>query len=730
MRVPKHLLLAVVILIGITTAAFAAVPVTVTVAVNGNPIPGATVTAKATVAITDSSALQGIKWTQTGGVPVTLSNAATDTITLTLPARKLFREELINVLEEPPLAGFTGTYEGGLQNRFGIAAVAPLSLEEAGAIKFDIEVTTSSGVYHVNASVAGKLPWETATGVRNVPILLPVILHSKDQASYNWTLTAPTGSAAVLSDATTQNPEFTPDIAGTYTLAITDVGTGKPVTLTIHAGTWKGMITGQDANGIPIPDAQCMTCHVQGTPHFDLFTPWKKSGHAQIFSQNVNTPDNHYSASCLGCHTVGYNATPVNNGGIDEAVDFQAMLDSGLIQHAAVGNYAKILTQFPESSKFTNIQCENCHGPQNSAAHMKKDESRMSLSSDVCGTCHGEPARHGRYQQWQLSGHANYEVARSEGTDPTCGKCHSAQGFVAWADKGFSTANLSVNWTTEDVHPQTCATCHDPHAIGTTSGGPDTNATVRVSGTTPLLMAGFTAKDVGRAAICMTCHNGRRDLRDDAHFTVSDATRAPHEGPQADIVMGQNLYFAKVGTRGFHAMIQDSCVTCHMEKTAPPADLSYQLGGTNHTFAADRNICSKCHTEITADAVQGNVESKLVTLKTELETSIKSLMQTQIRLGNQIDLNGTKVKNASDIASVEFISSHGRQGVNVTLANGNKVSDLSLATVKVVRPTGASVELYSLADPAIGKSGWNYFMVTADKSKGVHNPAFVNSALD
>jgi hypothetical protein len=37
------------------------------------------------------------------------------------------------------------------------------------------------------------------------------------------------------------------------------------------------------------------------------------------------------------------------------------------------------------------------------------------------------------------------------------------------------------------------------------------------------------------------------------------------------------------------------------------------------------------------------------------------------------------------ITAVEFISSHSRQGVNVTLTGGTKVSDLSLATVKVVR---------------------------------------------
>lgn len=728
MKHTRVLLLAVVILIGVTAAAFASAP-TVKVDVTGTPAFGATITAKATVTITDGSTLQGLKWTQLSGAPVTLANAITDTVTISLPDRKTYRNELAKVLEEPPIP-VSGTYEGGLQNRFGVTAVAPLALEDAGATKLNVEVTTSSGVYNTVATIATPLPWTTATGVRNVPILLPVIAQSKEQATYNWTLTVPTGSSATLTDPTSRFPEFTPDVAGTYTLSITDLSTGKPQTFAVHAGTWKGIITGQDANGRPTVDAECTSCHVKNTPHFDLFTPWKASGHAEIFQQNVNTANNHYSGACLGCHTVGYNTPPVKNNGIDDQPDFQALLQSGLIEHAAPGNYDKMVTQFPKSIRFANIQCENCHGPQNSLAHKNGDESRMSLSSDVCGSCHGEPARHGRYQQWQTSGHANYEVARSEGTSGDCAKCHSAQGFIQWQDNNFSTAALNITWTTDDVHPQTCAACHDPHDVGTTSGGPTTNAKVRVMGTTPKTLGGYTVSDVGTAAICITCHNGRRDLRDDAHFTTSDAARAPHEGPQGDIVMGYNLYFTTVGVKGFHGQVEDACVTCHMEKTPPPAELSYQLGGTNHTFTADKGICAKCHNTITADAVQAKVSQKLTDLKAQIENAIFNTMATQIRLGNQIDLNGTKIKSTSEIATLTFVSSHGSQGINVVLKNGKNLGDMALTTVKVVRPAGPSVAIYSVADPSIPKSGWNYFMVTADKSKGVHNPAFVNSALD
>ena len=740
MKHAKHFVIGAIILFGFAVVAFAATPpVTVTVTVNGAASPGATVTAKANVTINDGSTLQSIKWTQTGGVEAAISGVATDTLAVIVPDRKVFKEELVKILEEQPITNAqlppnvpAGTpYEGGLQNRFGPVGIVPHALAEAGALNFDIAITTTSGTVHTAASIASKLPWQTTVGIRNVPLLLPVLVHGKKQATYNWVLTPPPGSAAVLSDATTQNPEFTPDVAGEYTLAVTDLVANKTVNLTFLSGTWKGMITGQDADGRPVADAQCIGCHVPNTPHFDMFTPWKKSGHAEIFTQNVNTPNGHYTSACLSCHTVGYNDPGVKNGGIDDTANFAAFLTSGLLTHGDAGNWSKILSDFPDTARFANIQCENCHGPQNSAAHTKKDGSRMSLSSDVCGSCHGEPARHGRFQQWQLSKHANYETAVAEGTNASCAKCHSAQGFVAWADKGFSTAAISVTWTADEVHPQTCQTCHDPHSVGSTSGNADTNAQVRITGTTPMLDAGFKATNVGSAAICMTCHNGRRGLRDDAHFDVTDMSRAPHVGPQADVVMGQNLYFAKVGTRGFHAMIQDSCVTCHMEKTAPPDALSYQQGGTNHTFYASKTICSNCHTEITAESVQGPIEAKVESLKGSIETAIKTVMQNQLRLGNAIDVGGVKtLKRASDFNSVEFVESHGRQGIAVALSNGTKTDAIALNAVKVVRPAGTPVELFAVADPALAKAGWNLIMIESDKSKGVHNPAFVNSALD
>src|SRR6185295_20340130 len=100
---PTLVLIAAILLAGVAGLTFAATPVTVTMTVTGDPVPGATVTAKAKVVITDGSALQSIKWTQTGGVKATLAGDTSDTIVVGLPSRKLFREELMTVLEEAPI---------------------------------------------------------------------------------------------------------------------------------------------------------------------------------------------------------------------------------------------------------------------------------------------------------------------------------------------------------------------------------------------------------------------------------------------------------------------------------------------------------------------------------------------------------------------------------------------------------------------------------------------------
>ena len=715
--------------------------------VEGSASPGGVVTGKATVEVLDGSELEGIAWRQTGGVEVELTPGEGGTAELTLPEEWEYRGELIRILKEAPIAQ-EGEFLGGLRSRYQVVAVPPLAVEEVGSTKLVVTATTTSGAYPAAVSVQVKVPWEATPGLRDVPLGRVVLLHGKDHtdadgdgvddvtglpAVYDWTLETPVGSEAELTDGEGQDPWFRPDVTGLYTVKVTDT-TSAPgtevVALSVYAGRWKGVITGRDAEGRPVAD-ECTGCH-DGSTAPDKFTPWSRSLHAEIFSVNLDT-STHYGESCFPCHTVGY-SLGAKDGGIDEAEGYGEFLKAGLLNKPG-DNWTKVLRDYPAVAQEANIQCENCHGPQGGGAHMKGG-ARIDLSSEVCGTCHGEPARHGRYQQWQLSGHGNKELAEEEGTNGNCARCHTANGFLAWLPAlkdpaGNVTANVAVTWKKEETHPQTCVACHDPHTVGTEG------SEVRISGTTPMLLAGFRAVGVGKGAVCMTCHNGRRGLRNDGNFDTfagtTEASRTPHSGPQADVLMGQNAYLVAVGERGSHWFIADTCVTCHMELSPRPEELSYQQGGTNHTFEASAEICGSCHGEgFNARGVQEGIEAALANLKGEMESGIVKAMEAQVALGNTVDLGKqATVKAVGDVKGVDFAESHGAQGVTVTLSDGTQVGPLTISSLTVLDGTGKSLgDLYKVSDSRLAKAGWNYSLIANDKSRGVHNPAFAFRVLE
>ncbi|MFH1169675.1 MAG: hypothetical protein V1691_03160 [Chloroflexota bacterium] len=654
--------------------------------------------------------MTGYKWTQTAGTKATIDNVNSDTIKVTLGDDNAYKDQIIANLET--------------QDRFVVQAINPHSLIGAQVATFKVTVTTSSGTYSDTINVTANLPYVFSTGIDNVPTNVGVLLHGKNQASYNWSLAAPGSSKSALDSATDQNPSFIPDAVGKYTL--TEKVSGA--TLTVYAGTWVGAISSIDADGKPL-SAACTACH-NGTIAPDQFATWKETGHAAIFTKNIDNPAGHWSLSCAECHGVGYNPD-ATNGGWDEAIAAAKWTPPS---HGEPGLWTEIVKDYPNIAKLGNIQCENCHGPNNSPAHTSDTAARVSLSSDVCGACHGEPARHGRFQQWEESGHGNFEAAIAEGMNASCTRCHSAQGFMAWLPE-LEAGNLGnlkapITWTADTVQPQTCVVCHDPHDEGMSSGEPNT-ATVRVTGDTPMLPAGFQAVGVGRGAICITCHNTRNGAHNDVASTTMD-DRAPHTAAQGDVLMGQNAYFVTTGVRSPHSYLEDTCATCHMEETPPPADLSYQLGGTNHSFAASMEICGNCHGDFNGGTLQTATATKLEELKADIENAIMTEIKAQIAKGNNLTLVAlgdggadVTISDASTITSLDFIESHGRQAMEIVV--GGKTYDVRLASDTKV---GSGTLLSSPAGQTIAKVGWNYFLLEGDASEGVHNPSFTNEVLN
>ena len=706
---------------------------------------------------------------------VTITGADTATPTVTLANLSDFKKNLvrsnavrmgIEVETIPPEEPGEGPSERDIPamqilNRLMVQPINPFSLDDGAKVTLQVAVTINGQTFTDTVNVSVNLPFVPTTGLRNVPIGQPVLLHAKDQASYNWTITsAPAGSTATLNDATTQNPDFIPDVAGKYTI---NEATGG--SLDIYAGTWTGVVLADGNPGVT-PDSACLGCH-NGTTAPDKFTTWKDSGHAFIMKQNINEPGGHFSATgCGPCHTVGYNqsATTIQNGGWDQV----AAVEGFRFTQGPLA-WTQTLANYPKTAKLSNVQCENCHGPQSGSGAHTLVSPRVDIAGSQCAYCHGEPGRHGRFQEWSESGHGDFETALNEGfsTSATtgvttfrtsCAGCHTGQGFLQWYKQlarlgngsrtldATTLANLGWNSTgtltssgaqviqdaavpgvvtKANVQPQTCAVCHDPHDEGTVTTavpGGINDARVRVKDNTSLLPGGFIATGVGRGAQCITCHNSRNGefvsgagnptLHEDGDRNwgtqvsgTVNGYNAPHEAAQGDVLMGRNAYYV-TGLRSKHSFLADTCASCHMQLTTPPPAFSGGGAfGTNHGFNASTDICTKCHGSYTGGTIQASFDQSLAQLNTEIGKAMYRL----------------KNAGANPPGGTTIVIVYGR-APTISINGATAVS----FTTYLTGATGATAGYH----PDIAKANWNYSLVQLDLSKGIHNPTFTFEVLD
>ncbi|MCO6412714.1 MAG: carboxypeptidase regulatory-like domain-containing protein [Thiogranum sp.] len=762
--------------------------VVVNASVSDSAVPGAVLQANGSYTILDGSSFVSATWSQTPdeGVPATISDPSIANPTVTLGSAGDYAAHLVQVLKEAPIteAGLPpdlelqpiNTIQKGLQDRNQVVAINPHALEEAESVPLIYSVTTSSGTYTAEVDVLTHLPWGASTGVKTVAVNVPVLLLAKcleernettgeyectDPTAFSWTITqAPGGSSASLTGADTRSPWFTPDVVGTYRVQETS---GSGFDLEVHAGRYRGVIdpfltadSVEFGDGRPVGDPDCTSCHNGGAAP-DNFTPWRTTGHAEAFSQGIST-NSHFGENCFACHSVGFDQDDA--GGMDDTPNYTNFVNE-LLGMTGPDTWETMLINYPDTARLANIQCENCHGPQDyTEAHRDQPGApRVSLSADVCGSCHGEPARHGRFQQWLLSNHADYDLARSRGASSgNCARCHSGNGFVAWNQFDFDPAQqVTVSWDPDTVVPQTCATCHNPHDTGTTSGSDETNAKVRIQGDTHLLLAGFAADNVGKGATCMTCHNSRAEYpRNDATWAQvvanNDTADRPHHGVQADLIMGQNAYFFAPTelypqARGKHSLITDTCVTCHMNKTQPPDLLSYNQAGTNHTFAADPNICSDCHGP--SDPSAGNIDAIITGHMDDLQTELGNAYKRMMEAHYPVDVGSSCGPADGTIVTVtDVVWNERATRLNITLSNGNNCGNVNPSSITV---DGGAQTLFDVSlasnDGATLKAAWNWSMLNEDQTingcadaddpacdpphtaRGVHNPDFCIKAL-
>jgi formate-dependent nitrite reductase cytochrome c552 subunit len=378
-----------------------------------------------------------------------------------------------------------------------------------------------------------------------------------------------------------------------------------------------------------------------------------------MFTRGINGKvSNFYSSACIGCHTVG-NDDGVANGGFDDVAAATWSMPGTML----ATNWDGMVASAPQVARLANVQCENCHGPQDSNAHTQTWDGnqisqpftspRISYAAENCATCHGAGGHH-IYSEWTTIGDGGMSHSSRFGVthgasattlSSSCGRCHVAQGYSLYADllkKGKVALNSVPTTTlqlvtTANAEPVTCVACHDPHDA--------TNPNqLRFYGSTPNLPSGFAGAGMGKGALCLTCHNSRNGAQtgsdaltylheDGEPYNAGNPTgfSAPHQADQGDVFTGHNAYFmgANMPMTSKHAAIQDTCVGCHMT-LQPKGYLSHGAPAkSGHLFrieeADQQTLCANCHgNTVNGEGIQAQVESQLAALATAMGNAVKT----------------------------------------------------------------------------------------------------------
>jgi hypothetical protein len=269
----------------------------------------------------------------------------------------------------------------------------------------------------------------------------------------------------------------------------------------------------------------------------------------------------------------------------------------------------------------------------------------------------------------------------------------------------------------------------------------------------------------------MTCHNSRAEVpRNDATWaglTDDEKLDGPHHGVQADLIMGQNQYFTGgVPIPGKHKLIEDTCVTCHMNATQPPDILSYNQTGTNHTFAADPGICVECHGsagETLAAQVDNEITGYLNDLEDALGNAFMRVLEDHYPIEINVQVNRAPVlcgnANAGNpVTAVTWaFGGHSGSTLDIALQDGTSCTGVAYSDITVDVGTADAADLEAfLLDPANGaedvlKARWNFGLNYEDETiigcpgeeepgydpdcesphthRGVHNHAFSQAGL-
>lgn len=393
------------------------------------------------------------------------------------------------------------------------------------------------------------------------------------------------------------------------------------------------LLFAQNYTGASGPFPACQACHSSET--MPEYNQWVNTAHASAYdsaSAFVQT-----TATCLQCHTTGWDTTQANMG----ADDFVTVDTSGTIT----------ITDSTEFFKKVNVQCEACHGPTEFGVN---HPPITRIDAFVCGECH-QDEHHPYIEEWELSKHAIADTNASAflqnlfRTSPTCSGCHTFQGFIQFVGTtAADTANMEPNVANppgDESLPIVCAACHDPHNK---------------------LHEGQLRLEP--AELCIKCHNPEEaQPPDEPHHS----TASMWEGTGAVEFPGYTYV-----TQSDHQITEPAqsrrCVTCHVFMTPFDPGPPVVPAATGHTFYPRLEACgqSGCHVGgLTTFDYNGR------------QTTIDSLLaELDARLAAASSADSATVAFQEALFNFQFVENDGSRGVH----NFNYARDILVNTINYI----------------------------------------------
>ncbi|MGD8570034.1 MAG: hypothetical protein PVJ39_18245 [Gammaproteobacteria bacterium] len=366
-------------------------------------------------------------------------------------------------------------------------------------------------------------------------------VSTQDPLSFEWSMVAkPDGSAAQLQSATSAQPTFTPDAAGTYKalMVVSAGGSSTHATATVivtNTGTPPHIHNGLNFH--------CVQCHTSDKN----FPPGKSPDH--IATTNA----------CETCHTT-FGFTVIPRVDHDEVFGNCSECHNGVI--------AKGKSEFHVP---TTQECDNCHNTTSFLDLQTDGTFDHTGITTGCARCHDGVIATGK------QGVPNHPDTTSD-----CSNCHTTDTFVG----GFP------DHRGPDVVGHQCSECHNPSGPGigkpTDGSHPDTTVDCGVCHNIRSFVIDVFDHSVVDSNIqtCSSCHDG----------TIATGKQGVPNHPDTQSDCG-NCHHTDAFTPQFvdHTgpdVVGNRCDSCHDGSTdarsIQPAD--------HHMDLPAGSDCGDCHT--------------------------------------------------------------------------------------------------------------------------------------